>query len=158
MSVRDDIDRSLKESLKAQDKRRISTLRLVHAALKDRDIALRGEGRSDGMTEPEILELLGRMVRQRHDSIKDYEKAKRDDLVKQEREEIDIITDFMPPQLEPDEVIEACNDVIKDLGAEGLKDMGRVMTELKSRYSGRMDFSKTGRLVRETLTQQQSSA
>ncbi len=155
MSMRDDIDRSLKESLKAQDKRRISTLRLVQAALKDRDIALRGEGRSDGMTEPEILDLLGRMVRQRHDSIEAYEKAQRDDLIKQEREEIEIITSFMPRQLEPDEVAEACKDVIQDLGAEGLKDMGRVMTELKSRYLGRMDFSKTGRLVRETLTQQQ---
>ncbi len=154
MSVRDDIERSLKEAVKAHDKRRVSTLRLVQAALKDRDIALRGEGRSDGMTEPEIIDLLGRMVRQRHDSIEAYEKAKRDELVRQEREEIDIITGFMPRQLAPDEVAEACKDVIDDLGAEGLKDMGRVMTELKSRYAGRMDFSKTGKLVRERLAQQ----
>lgn len=153
MSLRTDIEDALKVAVKTQDKRKTSTLRLVQAALKDRDIALRSEGRSDDMTEPELLELLGRMVRQRQESKIAYEEGERADLVKQEEEEIEIISAFMPKQLDEGEVLEACQEVIKDLGAAGLKDMGRVINELKGLYPGRIDFTKASKQVRELLSQ-----
>lgn len=152
MSLRADIEAALKTALKAQDKRKISTLRLVQAALKDRDIALRSKGRSDDMTEPELLELLGRMVRQRQESKIAYEEGGRMDLVKQEEEEIEIIFNFMPKQLDDEEVDEACKDIIKDLQAESLKDMGRVINELKARYPGRIDSTKASKKIREMLS------
>ena len=153
MSIRSDIDYALKDAMKAQDKRTISTLRLAQAALKDLAIALRSEGRSDDLTEPEILNLLSHMMRQREESIKAYQAGKRDDLVQQEREEIEIIKKFMPEQLSLEAVEEICNQMIEELGAQGLKDMGRVMNELKTRYLGQMDFSKAGKRLREILSQ-----
>ncbi len=152
MSLRTSIEQELKTAVKAQDKRKVSTLRLVQAALKDRDIALRSEGRSDDMTEPELLELLGRMVRQRQESKKEYEKGGREDLVKQEEEEIEIISSFMPKQFNEEEVKEACQDVIENLDAKGLKDMGRVINELKSLYPGRIDFTQASKRVKEMLS------
>lgn len=156
MSLRTNIEDALKAALKARDKRKISTLRLVQAALKDRDIALRTEGRSDDMTEPELLELLGRMVRQRQESKIAYGAGGRADLVKQEEEEIEIISTFMPKQLDEQEVAETCKDVIDDLKAESLKDMGRVINELKVRYPGRIDFTKASKQVREMLSKTHS--
>lgn len=128
----------------------MSTLRLVNAAIKDRDIAARSNGR-ESVSDGEVLEILAKMIKQRRESIKMYEEAGRLELAQGEREEIDIITSFMPKQLNEEEIDKACQDVVKEIGAEGLKDMGRVMGTLKERFAGQMDFAKAGALVKELL-------
>lgn len=143
---------SLKEAMKAKDKGAVSTLRLILAALKDRDIAARTKGKADGIGEDEILDLLQKMVRQRQDSIEMYDKAGRKDLVEKETAEIEVIERFLPKQLDDDEIRGAVGEVVGELEASSIKDMGRVMSELKSRYAGRMDFSKASALVKEQLT------
>ena len=150
--MRTEFSEALKQSLKARDQRRTSTLRLILAAIKDRDIAARGEGRTGGVTDDEILQLLAKMVRQRLESIEAFEKGARPDLVAQEREEITIIESFMPKQLSPDEMRGACQEVVGELGASGLRDMGKCMGALKERYPGRMDFGKASAIVKEILS------
>lgn len=142
----------LKDAMRQKETRRISTLRLILAAVKDRDIAARSEDRMDGVTDEEILQILQKMIKQRNDSIQQYEAGGRVDLAEQEREEQGIIEAYLPKQLSADEVKTAAKTVIADLGATGLKDMGRTMNELKVRYAGRMDFSKASALVKELLT------
>ncbi len=142
---------SLKEALKAKEARRVSTLRLILAALKDRDIQLRGEGK-DAASDDDILGLMQKMIKQRAESIETYETAARLDLAEQEREEKAIIEGFLPKQMTPDESREAIRAVLAEIGASGLKDMGRVMAELKSRFAGRMDFGKASATVKELLT------
>lgn len=149
--MRDSINAALKEAIKAQDTRRASTLRLVVAAIKDRDIAARGADKLDGVSDDEILEILSKMVKQRVESAQTYQEAGRDELAKQELEEIEIIKDFLPKQLDEDESRTAVETVITDLEASGLKDMGRVMGELKTRYAGQMDFGKASALVKDIL-------
>jgi uncharacterized protein YqeY len=151
MGLRDDINESLKTAMKAGDKRRVSTLRLVGAAIKDRDIQGRTQGRDSGVGDAQIVELLAKMVKQRQESLEIYEKAGRDDLAGQEREEIAIIQGFMPKQLSDDEVKSAVAAVIKDVGATSIKDMGKVMAALKSRHSGQMDFGKAGAVVKALI-------
>ncbi len=141
----------LKAAMKARDPRKVSTLRLILAALKDRDIAARGNGRADGIGEEEIHELFAKMIRQRRESIKLYEQGGRVDLAEQEREEIGVIEGFMPRQLNGAEIEEAVALVIAEVGAAGLKDMGRTMAALKAGYAGRMDFGKASALVKKTL-------
>ncbi len=148
--MRDKINAALKEAIKAQDKRRMSTLRLISAAIKDRDIAARGQGK-DGVSDAEILDILAKMVKQRRESVKTYEEAGRLELAQQEQEEIEIIESFLPKQLSEDEMRQAVAEVVETLGCEGLKDMGRAMGALKERYAGRMDFSKASAMVRELL-------
>lgn len=143
---------SLKEAMKAKDQCRVSTLRLILAALKDRDIAARTKGKSDGIGEDEILEMLQKMVRQRQDSIEMYTKGNRPDLVDKETAEIEIIEQFLPKQLNEDEIGAAVGAVIGELEASSIKDMGRVMSELKQRYAGRMDFGRASALVKGRLT------
>jgi uncharacterized protein len=143
---------SLKEAMKAKDSSRVSTLRLILAALKDRDIAARTKGRSDGIGEDEILEMLQKMVKQRHDSIEMYTKGDRPDLVDKEAAEIEIIEQFLPKQLNEDEIGAAVGEVITELDAGSIKDMGRVMGELKRRYAGRMDFGRASALVKSRLS------
>ncbi len=128
----------------------MSTLRLVNAAIKDRDIAARSNGQ-EGVSDREVLDILAKMIKQRRESIKMYEEAGRLELAQGEREEIDIITPFLPKQLSEEEVSKACKDVVDEIGAEGLKDMGRVMGTLKERYAGQMDFAKAGAIVKELL-------
>ncbi len=143
---------SLKEAMKAKDARRVSTLRLILAALKDRDIASRTEDRTQGVSDEEILQLLQKMIKQRAESVTTYEGAGRVDLAEQEREEIAIIESYLPRQLSLDEVKKAASAVIAEIEAKGLKDMGRTMNELKARYAGQMDFTKASALVKELLT------
>lgn len=148
--MRDHINNELKQAIKAQQKRRMSTLRLINAAIKDRDIASRSNGQ-DGVADSEILEILAKMIKQRRESVKTYEEAGRLELAEAELEEIKIIQSFLPAQLSDEESRTAVEEIIKDIGAESLKDMGRTMSTLKERYSGQMDFSKSSAMVREIL-------
>ena len=141
----------LKTSMKAKDQRATSTLRLILAALKDRDIAARERGVTDGIGEDEIVEMMQKMVRQRRESIELYEKGGRPELAQQEAEEIAVIERFLPKQLSESEIQEAVAATIAEVGATSIKDMGKVMGALKSAYAGRMDFGKAGRMIKEQL-------
>jgi len=149
--LRTRLNEALKEAMRAKNTRATSTLRLILAALKDRDIAARTRGITDGVDEAEILSMLQTMVKQRRDAIVLYEQGGRQELAQQEREEIEVIEGFMPKQLSEDEVQAAVDGLIRETGAAGIKDMGRVMAELKTRYSGQMDFTKASGLVRARL-------
>lgn len=148
--MREKISEALKVALKAQDKRRTATLRLALAAIHDRDIAHRGAGK-DPVTDEEIVQILVKMVKQREESARIYEEASRVELAIQEREEIEIIKDFLPRQLDDADVKHACQHVIKEIGADGLRDMGRCMAALKEQYPGKMDFGKASGVVKEML-------
>ena len=137
--LRAKIKESLKEAMKSKDKRRISTLRLIIATLQDRDLAARDKGADEGITDEEILQMLTTMVRQRKESIAAYEKGGRIDLAASEQEEIEIISDYLPKQFDEKETRKAVDKVIGEIGAQGLKDMGRTMAELKKRFPGRME-------------------
>lgn len=151
--LREQIDTALKTAMKAKDdKLRVSTLRLINAAIKDRDIAARGEDRCDGVTDDEILSILTKMVKQREDSAAAFDQGCRPELAEQERAEIEVIKAFMPRQLSDEEIKLAVDDVIKEYDASGLKDMGKCMGALKERYSGAMDFGRAGKLMKESLT------
>jgi uncharacterized protein YqeY len=149
--LRERLSDELKAAMKAKDKRVVATVRLILAALKDRDIAARGKGNADGIDESEILQMLQTMVKQRHDSIELYEKGGRLDLAQQEAEEIEIIRRFMPAQMSEEEVAGAVADLIAELEASSLKDMGRTMAALRERYAGRMDFAKASAIVKKQL-------
>ncbi len=149
--LRTRLNDSLKEAMKSKDKRKISTLRLILATLKDRDIASRDKGSEDGISEEEILQMLTTMVRQRKESIKAYEEGGRVDLATSEQEEIDIISEYLPKQFGDEETKQAVEQTIADIGAEGLKDMGKTMGALKAKYAGRMDFSKANAYVKAAL-------
>jgi len=125
--------------------------KLILAALKDRDIAARGRGVMDGIGEPEIIEMMQKMVRQRHESIELYQRGGRPELAQQEADEIAIIEGYLPKQLDEAEAIQAVDAVVAELGATNLKDMGRVMAALKERFGGRMDFGKAGARVKQKL-------
>lgn len=149
--MRERINSELKAAIKAKDSRRTSTLRLINAAIKDRDIAARGLDKTEGVSDDEILDILAKMVKQRVEAATTYEDAGRAELAEQEREEILIIQDFMPRQLDPAEARTAVEALIGELEAVNLKDMGRVMAELKKRFAGQMDFSKASAIVKELL-------
>lgn len=148
--MREIFSAQLKDALKAGDKRRISTIRLIQAAIKDRDIAARGAGKSM-VNEEEILQILAKMVKQRDESARIYEEANRLELAQQEREEIAVIQSFLPKQLGEDEVRQLCARVVQDVGAGGLRDMGKCMAALKERYPGQMDFGKASGVVKTLL-------
>ncbi|MDX7950448.1 GatB/YqeY domain-containing protein [Lichenihabitans sp. Uapishka_5] len=150
--MRDQLTAMLKTAMKAGDKRRVATVRLIQAALKDRDIEARGTGRD--VSDDEILALLQKMVKQRQDSIAIYDGAGRDDLATGEREEIAIIAEFLPVAMSPDEVRAAIAAAITDSGAAGPKDMGKVIATLKGQYAGRIDFAKASGTVKEMLAAQ----
>ena len=149
--LRDSIAAALKEAMKTQAKTRVSTLRLINAAIKDRDIAARAEDRCQGLSDAEVLQILSKMVRQREESAKTYEEAGRLELAEQELEEIEIIQSFLPRQLDEGEIAAACCAVVAELDAHGLKDMGKCMGALKERYSGTMDFGKAGAVIKDIL-------
>lgn len=146
------LDEALKASLLARDGRATSTIRLILAALKDRDIAERSKGNTEGLTDEQILQLLQTMIRQREESIRLYQKGGRQDLADEEAAEIAIIRQFLPPQLTADEMQAAISDVIEELGASSLRDMGRVMAMLKERFAGSMDFAAASTMVRDRLS------
>ena len=147
--MREQFTTALKEAMKAGDKRRVATIRMVQAALKDKDIEARGLGKSVG--EEDILALLQKLVKSRQESYAIYEKAGRDDLATQEREEIEIILGFLPQQMGDEEVAAAIAAAIAETGAAGMKDMGKVVAALKAKYSGQMDFGKASGLVKAKL-------
>lgn len=148
--MREQFTTALKEAMKAGDKARISTIRLITAALKDRDIEARGLGK-EPLSDEEILSLLQKMVKQRQESLKIYEDNGRPELAAQEQAEIGIIMDFMPKQMGEAEVAAAIDGVIAETGAAGMKDMGKVMGVLKERFPGRIDFGKANPVVKELL-------
>ena len=148
--MRDKLSTALKDAMKAKETRRLSTVRLIQAAIKDRDIANRGVGK-DPVSDEDILQILQKMVKQREESAKIYEDAGRAELAAQEREEIEIIKDFMPEQLSEDKVRELCQSVISETGSQGLRDMGKCMNALKEKYPGQMDFAKASGMVKDLL-------
>ena len=150
--LRNRLSESLKSAMKAKDARRCATVRLILAALKDLDIAARGSGDTNSLGEDEILNMMQTMIRQRRESIEMYKKGQRQDLVEQEEDEIRVIEEFMPRQMSKDEVSMASQEIIGELDAHSLKDMGEVMGELKSRYAGRMDFGKASQVVKGMLS------
>jgi hypothetical protein len=151
MTLRARLSDELKISMKAKDQRATSTLRLILAALKDRDIAARDRGVTDGIGEDEIVEMMQKMVRQRRESIELYEKGNRPELAQQEADEITVIERFLPKQLSEPEMQEAVASTIDEVGAKTIKDMGKVMGALKANFAGRMDFGKAGALVKQKL-------
>ena len=151
MNMRTRISDALKAAMKAKDSERLSTLRLINAAIKDRDIALRGEGREDGVSDDEILGILGKMVKQRHESARVYEEGGRLELAEKERAEVLVIEEFLPRKLSDEEVEQAVNDAIAEAGADSIRDMGKVMAVLKNKYTGQMDFGQVGQLVKDRL-------
>jgi len=151
MGLRERLSDELKEAMKARAQRRVSTLRLVLAALKERDIANRSEESRAGIGEEEILALMGKLIRQREESAATYEGGGRPELAEAEREEITIIREFMPRQMDETEMKVAAERAIAETGAQSVKDMGRVMAFLKEHHAGEMDFGKAGGLVKATL-------
>jgi len=143
---------ALKESLRAKRPREVGAVRLILAALKDRDIAARGRGNAEGIGDDEILQMLNSMVKQRRESIELYEKGGREALAQQEKEEIEIIHGFMPKQMDDAEVKEAVMAAIGGSEAASVRDMGKVMGLLKGKFAGRMDFSKASSMVKQHLT------
>lgn len=150
-TLRTRINEAIKTAMKEKDKLRVSTLRLVSAAVKDRDIAARAEDRCEGINDSEILSLLAKMVKQRKESAQTYEENGRPELAEREREEIEIIREFMPKPLSEDEMKTIIAGLVEDSGATGLKDMGKIMGQLKSAYAGRVDMGKAGAVVKSHL-------
>jgi uncharacterized protein len=146
--LRDQINNALKGAMKAGDTRRVSTLRLINADILKRETSAAERVK---LTDAEILDVMGKMIKQRHESLDIYEKAGRAELAAQEREEIEIISAYLPQQLSDIEAGEAISELIKELEAATLKDMGRTMTALKERFSGRMDFGKASAMVKRLL-------
>jgi hypothetical protein len=150
MALRDEFTASLKEAMKAGDKLKVSTLRLITSALKDRDIEARGAGKT--LTDDDILALLQKMVKQRQESLKIYQDAGRSDLAEQEQGEITIIQSYLPQQMDEGEVSSAIDSVIAEIGAASIKDMGKVMAALKERFAGRMDFGAASGVIKAKLS------
>ena len=141
----------LKQAMKAREMRTVSTIRLILAGLKDRDIAARGRGNSEGLSDTEIQRMLQAMIKQRRESITLFEQGKRTDLAQRESEEIAVIESFLPHQLDQADIEAAVVAVIRDIGAVGMKDMGRVMGALRERHAGVMDFARAGVIAKRLL-------
>ena len=152
MDLRASIMAATKQAMKDKAANRLSTLRLISAAIKDRDIAARAEGNDAGVGDDELLAILGKMTRQRSESAKTYEEAGRIDLAERELEEITVIEEFLPRQLDGDEVDAAIDTAITTVGAASIRDMGKVMGELKGKYTGQMDFGSVGAKVKGKLS------
>ena len=149
--LRAELNETLKKSMKAKDARTVSTVRLILAAMKDRDIAARSKGNHEGIDDVEVLAMLQSMVKQRHETKEICEKGGRLELAEQEAEEIAVIERFLPEPLDEENTLAAVEAVMQELGAESLKDMGRTMAALRERYAGRMDFAKASAIVKERL-------
>lgn len=154
--MRDRINAAMKDAMKSGDKSKLSTLRLINAAIKDRDIAARVDGKGNATGEErvddqEILALLQKMIKQRRDSITSYEAGGREDLAEKEAAEIVVIEEFLPEQMDEAATQKAVDQAIEELGAGGLKDMGKTMAHLKEKYPGQMDFAKASAIAKERL-------
>ncbi len=152
MDLRSRISDALKIAMKAKEADRLSTLRLINAAIKDRDIALRGEGGDAGVDDAEVLKILGKMVKQRHESARAYEEGGRVELAEKERAEIGVIEEFLPRQLSPAETEKAIKAAIAETDASSIRDMGKVMGALKAKYTGQMDFGAVGPMIKDRLS------
>lgn len=156
MPLKTQIAEELKDAMRAKDSTRLSTLRLINAAIKDREIAQRGSGDQDagesGLGEADILGILGKMVKQRQESARAYDEGGRIELAEKERQEIAVIEHFLPRQMSEDEVAAAIDAAIAEAGASSIRDMGTVIGALKSKYTGRMDFGTVGPMVKARLS------
>ena len=150
MELRERIASNLKDAMKSKDAARLATLRLMNAAIKDKDIELRGEG-EDGVSDADVLAILGKMVKQRRESARAYEEGGRLDLAGREQSEIVVIEEFLPKKLSGEEIAKAVDAAISQAEATSIRDMGRVMGALKEEYAGRMDFGQVGPMVKERL-------
>jgi uncharacterized protein YqeY len=148
--IRETLSNAQKDAMKAKDTARLSTVRLILAAIKDKDIANRGLAKEQA-SEDEILQLLAKMIKQREESVKIYIEGGRPELADKEREEIAVIQGFMPEQLSEEKVREICVAIVAELGAQGLKDMGKCVAALRERYAGQMDFAKASAILKELL-------
>ena len=151
MVLRTKISDALKQAMRDKDAQRLSTLRLINAAIKDKDIDARAGGNDDGVPETEVLAILGKMSKQRMESARAYEEGARLELAEKEREEIVFIEEFLPRQLSEDEALKAVDAAIASTGAESIRDMGKVMGVLKGKYTGQMDFGSVGPMVKDRL-------
>ena len=149
--MRSELDANLKEAIKSQEKQRVATLRLINAAIKDRDIAVRSEENTEGVSDAEIILILSNMVKQRKQSIIQYEEGGRVELAEREREEIKIIEEFLPNQLTDEEIYTEVSKIIDAHDQLTIKDMGKIMGHLKEKFSGRMDFGKASGIVKALL-------
>jgi len=149
--LRDDISNAVKEAMKAKEERKLSTLRMVNSAIKNADIEARGQGKPQ-LSDEDILGLLQKMIKQRQESVALYDKGGRTELAAQEREEITVISAYLPKQMSDDEVKAAIAAIVTETGASGMKDMGKVIGALKAKYAGQMDFGKASGLVKAALT------
>jgi uncharacterized protein YqeY len=152
MELRTRISTALKQATKDKDAERLSTLRLINAAIKDRDIAVRADGRDDGVGDAEVLGILGKMSKQRMESARAYEEGGRLDLAERELAEVKVIEEFLPQQLNEAQATKAVDEAIAEIGAESIRDMGKVMGVLKAKYTGQMDFGKVGPMVKDRLS------
>ncbi|MBV7393805.1 GatB/YqeY domain-containing protein [Mameliella sediminis] len=152
MELRAKVNAAVKQAMKDKAQARLSTLRLINAAIKDRDIAVRADGNETGVDDTEVLAILGKMVKQRRESAKSYEEAGRLDLAERETGEIEVIEEFLPRALNDKEVAAAIDAAMSEVGAESIRDMGRVMGVLKSKYTGQMDFAAVGPKVKDRLS------
>ncbi|CAN1565612.1 COG1610 Uncharacterized conserved protein [Paracoccaceae bacterium] len=151
MLLRDRLQSDLKEAMKAKAVDRLSTLRLINAAIKDREIAIRGQADAGEVGEPEILQIMGKMVKQRQESARAYEEGGRLELAEKELAEIGVIQEFLPRQMSTDEIEAAILAAVTETGAASIRDCGKVMAALKGRYTGQMDFGAVGGLVKARL-------
>lgn len=151
MTLRERLQAAMKEAMKAKEVDRLSTVRLINAAIKDREIALRGEGEGATISDPDILAILGRMVKQRHESARAYEEGGRLELAAKELAEIVVINEFLPRQLDATEITAAITAAIAEAEATSIRDMGKVMAVLKGKYTGQMDFAAVGPRIKDML-------
>ena len=151
MDMRERVTKALKEAMKNKEADRLSTLRLINAAIKDRDIAARSDGEEVHVSDAEVLAIMGKMVKQRQESARAYEEGGRLELAEKERAEVKVIEEFLPRQMDEDEIAAAVDEAIAGSGATSIRDMGKVMGALKSKYTGRMDFGRVGPMVKERL-------
>lgn len=151
MELRTRISAALKQAMKDKNVARLSTLRLINAAIKDKDIDARAAGQDDGVGEGEVLAILGKMSKQRTESARTYEEGGRLDLAERELEEIKVIEEFLPKQLDEAASAQAVDKAISEVGADSIRDMGKVMGVLKAKYTGQMDFGKVGPMVKQRL-------
>ena len=149
--LRDDINNAVKDAMKAKEERKLSTLRMVNSTLKNADIEARGQGKPP-LSDEELLSLLQKMIKQRQESVELYQKGGRADLVKQEQEEIAIISGYLPKQMSDDEVKAAIEAAVKETGAAGMKDMGKIIGVLRAKYAGQMDMAKASGMVKARLS------
>ena len=151
MSLRNNIDEDYKQSIKNKDQKKIDTLRLIRSAIKDKDISTRTSENKEGVNDAEILSLLINLIKQRKDSIEQFQKAKRDDLIKKEQSEIEIIKEYLPQQKTQEETEKIINEIIIGNNLESIKDMGKLMSIIKNDYAGEVDMGLVGKIAKSKL-------